>query len=242
MIELANQVAVITGASGGIGSSIAQALAAEGMRLCLLGRDEARLRAVAQRAGSGSTRIRFYKADLTREPDLSAVAEAVDRDLARVDVLVHAAACIDRSDVESTPAASLERQYLTNFRGPFLLTQKLLPRLREGRGQIVFINSTAGFDARGKLAAYAGTKHALKALADSLREEVNTAGVRVLSLFLGRTATPMQKSLCEWEGRPYRPELLLQPEDVAAAVTFCLRLPRTAEVTELRMRPLAKSY
>ncbi len=242
MIELANRVAVVTGASGGIGSSIALGLAAEGMRLCLLGRDEARLQAVVQRAESGRPAIRCYKADLTREQDLSAVAEAVGRDVPQVDVLVHAAACIDRGEIESTPVASLERQYLTNVRGPYVLTQKLLPRLRERGGQVVFINSTAGLDARGKLGAYAATKHALKALADSLRDEVNAAGVRVLTLFLGRTATAMQKALCEWEGRPYRPELLLQPEDVAAAVTFCLRLPRTAEVTEMRIRPLAKSY
>ena len=82
----------------------------------------------------------------------------------------------------------------------------------------------------------------MKALAEGLREEVNPSGVRVLSLFLGRTATPMQAWTYEQEGREYRPELLMQPADVASVVLNALLLPRTAEVTEIRMRPLVKSY
>src|SRR5262249_6488743 len=77
---------------------------------------------------------------------------------------------------------------------------------------------------------------------DSLREEVNAAGVRVLSLFLGRTASPMQASVHEMERRKYNPELLMQPEDAAAVVINALTLPRTAEVTEVSKRPLVKSY
>jgi NADP-dependent 3-hydroxy acid dehydrogenase YdfG len=85
---------------------------------------------------------------------------------------------------------------------------------------------------------YASTKHGLKALADSLREEVNSRGVRILSIFPGRTATPTQEKVHAGEGRPYRPERLLQPEDVAAVVINALCLPRTAEVTEIKIRPM----
>jgi len=118
------------------------------------------------------------------------------------------------------------------------VTQALLPALGRGSGQVVFLNSSSGVAARGGLAAYAASKHALKALADSLRDEVNTLGVRVLSLYPGRTATPMQEALFAHEGRPFTPERLLQPEDVAKALLAAVELPRTAEVTDLHLRPM----
>jgi NADP-dependent 3-hydroxy acid dehydrogenase YdfG len=102
------------------------------------------------------------------------------------------------------------------------------------------MNSSAGLSARAGVAQYAATKHALKAIADSLREEINDDGVRVLSVFLGRTATPMQAAVHEMEGREYYPELLLQPEDVASVIINALSLPRSAEVTDIIVRPLAK--
>jgi NADP-dependent 3-hydroxy acid dehydrogenase YdfG len=90
-------------------------------------------------------------------------------------------------------------------------------------------------------AQYDSTKHALKALADSLRGEINRHGVRVLSVYLGRTASEMQEGIYRMEGRPYRPEILLQPDDVASVVVNALGLPRTAEVTDISIRPMIKS-
>lgn len=113
--------------------------------------------------------------------------------------------------------------------------------MRSCKGQIVFINSSAGLNARADVGQYAATKHALKAIADSLREEVNADGVRVLSMFLGRTATPMQDAVHKMEGKEYHPECLIQPEDVAAVVVNALSLPRTAEVTDIHIRPMNKS-
>ena len=136
----------------------------------------------------------------------------------------------------------LDLHYKVNLRAPYLLTQGLLPQVKAQQGQIVFVNSTAALRAGANASQYASTKHALKAVADSLREEVNAAGVRVLSLFLGRTASPMQAGVYEMERRKYSPELLMQPEDVAAVVINTLMLPRTAEVTEVSMRPCVKSY
>ncbi len=88
---------------------------------------------------------------------------------------------------------------------------------------------------------YDATKHALKGLADGLRQEVNAFGVRVISVFPGRTATPLQASLFELEGRQYVPNRLLQPEDVATMVVQALALPPTAEVTDILIRPAIKS-
>jgi NADP-dependent 3-hydroxy acid dehydrogenase YdfG len=96
-------------------------------------------------------------------------------------------------------------------------------------------------EARAHVGAYAATKHALKALADALRQEVNADGVRVISVYPGRTATPLQEVLHAQEGKPYFPERLLQPRDVAAAVLHALGMDRTAEVTDIRVRPMLSS-
>jgi short-subunit dehydrogenase len=140
----------------------------------------------------------------------------------------------------SATADQLDRHYRTNLRAPYVLTQGLLPTLISRQGQVLFVNSSAGLAARANAGQYAASKHALKAVADSLREEVNPAGVRVLSLFLGRTASPMQAAVHAMEGRPYQPESLMQPEDVAALAVHALTLPRSIEVTEISMRPLLK--
>jgi NADP-dependent 3-hydroxy acid dehydrogenase YdfG len=134
----------------------------------------------------------------------------------------------------------LDRQYRINVRAPYMLTQALLPMLKSRRGQIVFINSSAGLNARANVSQYAATKHALKAVADSLREEINAEGLRVLSVYPGRTATPMQADVHTMEGRAYRPDRLMQPEDVAAVVINALSLPSSAEVTDIHVRPLIK--
>jgi NADP-dependent 3-hydroxy acid dehydrogenase YdfG len=134
-------------------------------------------------------------------------------------------------------------QYHSNVRGYYALVQALLPLLRRRQGQVVFINSSVATrpSASGG-GQYAAMQYALRAIADSLRDEVNPDGIRVLSVYLGRTATPRMAALFEKEGRAYRPELLIQPQDVATMVTMALRLPRTAEVTEIRIRPMTKSY
>ena len=82
----------------------------------------------------------------------------------------------------------------------------------------MFLNSTQGLAASRGVGQYAATQHAMRAVADSLREEVNEQGVRVLSLFLGRTAGNLQRAIFAMEGRPYAPERLIQPGDVAEAV------------------------
>jgi NAD(P)-dependent dehydrogenase (short-subunit alcohol dehydrogenase family) len=162
------------------------------------------------------------------------------RDYGQVDILVHTAAVHLRGAVAEALAEDFDLHYRTNLLGPYLLTQELLPLLRQRRGQVVFVNSSAGLTSRAYVGQYAATKHGLKAIADSLRDEINHDGIRVLSVFPGRTATPTQERLHEMEGRPYRPDRLLQPEDVASVTVNALCLPRTAEVTDIRIRPLMK--
>jgi NADP-dependent 3-hydroxy acid dehydrogenase YdfG len=81
----------------------------------------------------------------------------------------------------------------------------------------------------------------MKAVADSLRDEVNADGVRVTSIFLGRTATELQRTIFAAEGRTYSSGQLIQPADVAELVLFLLQLPRTSEATDIVLRPMQKT-
>jgi NADP-dependent 3-hydroxy acid dehydrogenase YdfG len=239
--SLANQMAIVSGASSGIGRAIAVGLAKEGTSLCLLGRDKERLLGTARTATNSSPKVIVYQVDLASEQDLACLIQRLEQELEHVDVLVHAAGDIVLGDMNSSTIDDLDRQYKVNLRAPYLLTQKLPPRVRSRQGQVVFINSSMGVHARANVGQYAATKHALKAVADSLREEVNSDGVRVLSIFAGRTASAMQKTIHRLENKAYDSQLLLQPEDIASVVIHALTLPRTAEVTDIHIRPLVKS-
>jgi NAD(P)-dependent dehydrogenase (short-subunit alcohol dehydrogenase family) len=236
-----NKVAVVTGASSGVGKALALGLAGEGVTVCLVARRLPGLQAVLDEAGAEKARLCPYAADLTIDEEIEDLKTHLECDFGHVDMLVHSAGVISLGPLESAPIEDLDAQYRCNVRGAFLLTQSLLPALRTCRGQIVFINSTsAGATAKANIGQYAATKHALRALADSLREEVNADGVRVLSVFLGRTATPMQQEVHRLEGRTYRGERLIQPEEVAALLVDLLAVQQSAEITEITLRPMLK--
>jgi short-subunit dehydrogenase len=233
--EIRDKVAVITGASGGIGEAIAVGLAREGARLLLAGRSAERLDLVAERARDFSPGVETFAADLIGDDRIHALAARAVETFGGVDVLIHSIGYFAGGLVATAPVEDLDHLYRVNLRSPYLLTQVLLPSLTTRKGQVVFINSGAGFQpARAGWASYAASKHALRALADGLREEVHPQGMRVITVFPGRTATGMQEEVHRYEGHPYDPERFMQPRDVASVVLNALSLPRTAEVTEVR--------
>jgi NADP-dependent 3-hydroxy acid dehydrogenase YdfG len=132
--------------------------------------------------------------------------------------------------------------YRVTVHAAYLLTQRLLPALRRAHGHVLFISSTAALAARAGLSGYAVSRMGLKALADSLRDELHQHGIRVTSIYLGRTATRLIAKIFQAENRPYKPEQLLQPADVAETVLFVLSLPATAEVVDIRLVAAIKSY
>jgi NAD(P)-dependent dehydrogenase (short-subunit alcohol dehydrogenase family) len=239
--HLEGRVALVTGASGGIGRAIALGLAHQGAQLCLVGRDEVRLPETVA-AVEPISAVKSFQVDLTVKKSLQPLLQYLGRKAGRLDVLVHGAGVICQGVLEKARIEDFDLQYATNLRAPYLLTQRLMPLLKAARGQIVFINSSVALAGkRPEVGQYAATKHGLKAVADSLREEVNSQGIRVLTVFLGRTAIPAQEALHKEEGRPYRPRRLLQAEDVASVVVNALTLPPTAEVTEIAIRPMMKT-
>ena len=216
------------------------ALAHQGAELCAIGRNSNALAetvAAARRFSSATA----FPMDLTVEENFQTLLRHLEEKAGQLDILIHSAGVIHQGLMEHARIEDLDRQYATNVRAPYLVSQCLLSFLARAHGQIVFINSSVGLAVkRPEVGQYAATKHALKAIADSLREEVNPKGIRVLTLYLGRTATPMQQALFQQDGREYHPETLLQPEDVASVVVHALMLPRTAEVTEISIRPMTK--
>jgi short-subunit dehydrogenase len=239
MTGLGGKLALITGASSGIGRAIALQYAREGGDVCLLGRDSVRLRYIAKEIGE--QRAEYYSVDLSQPDEVDSFLEEFTSRGLRLDVLVHSAALYTAGDLEHRSLSDFESLFSVNVRAVWQLTQRLLPLLRTARGEIVFVNSSVIRNPSANTSTYSMTKSALKTLADSLRVEVNADGIRVLSVIVGRTATPMQQRIAVAEGRPYRPERLLQPDDVASAVLGAIALPRTAEVTEICIRPMQKS-
>lgn len=233
---------MVTGASRGIGRAIAEALAADDVTLFLAARsrdalDTARNEIIARQDRGRPESIQIACFDLA---DLASI-EAVIADIPSLDILVHCGGMYASGNWQDVDHGTLRQLLATNVEGPAQLTRLLLPKLARNNGDVVFINSSIVKGNGAGAGQFSASQRALQALADSLRAEVNDQGVRVVSIYPGRTATPRQARIHDKGGRPYHPERLLQPGDIATAVLACLRLPATAEVTDLYLRQRFKS-
>ena len=217
--------ALITGAGGGIGAAIAEALAPT-HTLLLAGRPSARLDSVAERLGATT-----WPMDLTDPDDIEAAAEV----LAELDVLVHNAGVSFPGRVAESTPEQWRATFEVNVTGAVALTCALLPALRAARGQVIFINSGAGMNASPGLASYSASKFALRAFADSLRTDEPL--LRVTSIHPGRVDTEMQRDLVAYEGRDYNPADFLTPHTVAGIVATVVATPADAHTHEVVIRP-----
>jgi NADP-dependent 3-hydroxy acid dehydrogenase YdfG len=217
--------ALITGAGGGIGAAIAEALAPT-HTLLLAGRPSARLDSVAERLGATT-----WPMDLTDPDDIEAAAEV----LAELDVLVHNAGVSFPGRVAESTPEQWRATFEVNVTGAVALTCALLPALRAARGQVIFINSGAGMNASPGLASYSASKFALRAFADSLRTDEPL--LRVTSIHPGRVDTEMQRDLVAYEGRDYNPADFLTPHTVAGVVATVVATPADAHTHEVVIRP-----
>jgi NADP-dependent 3-hydroxy acid dehydrogenase YdfG len=240
MSSFSGQFAIVTGGGGGIGRAVARSLAQQGATVWAVGRTASTLDETIAGCGGSSKAV---VADLTDDQAVARLAADAQKALGQVDVLVHSAGVITHGSVAETAVDSLDAQYRANVRLPYKVTQTLLPMLRKRPGQIVFVNSSiVSGGARANVSQFAATQHAVRALADTLRQEVNGDGIRVICVYPGRTATSRQERLYAKDAKVYRPELLLQPDDIAVMVSAALSLPSTAEVTDISIRPMQKSY
>ncbi|MEU4210750.1 SDR family oxidoreductase [Streptomyces sp. NPDC026206] len=223
---------LITGAGSGIGEAVAERLHERGDELWLVARDAGRAKDLAARFPGAQTLV----ADLGTPDRLSwALGHQALPD--RLDSLLHIAGVSDLGAVGELTTKTWNRTLAVNLVSPAELTRLVLPQLRISKGHVVFANSGAGLNARAGWSAYAASKHGLKALADSLREEEHTHGIRVTSVYPGRVATAMQAKVQQQEGNEYTPGKWIDPQSVATTVLLALDLPRDAEIHDLSVRP-----
>ena len=219
-------LALITGASRGIGAATARALAGT-HELLLGGRDAAALATVAAELPNA----RPWPVDVTGV-DAAAIA-GIDR----LDVLVHSAGVADLGPLAETTVETWQREFAVNVIAVAELTRLLLPALRAARGRVVVVNSGQGRTPSAGWGAYAASKFAVRAYADVLRAEESGRGIRVTTVYPGRTATDMQRKVRATEGAPYQPEHYLNPDSVAAAIRHAIGAPDDAQIPELVIRP-----
>lgn len=223
-------VALVTGASRGIGRAIADELAPT-HHLLLGGRDGAALKELASSYPSAEP----FALDV-REATASSV-EGIDT----LDVLVHSAGVLRMGTIAELDDDAWRESFEINVFAVAKLTRLLLPALRAAGGQVIAINSGSGYNSGAGSAVYSGTKFALRALTDALREEERANGVRVSSIHPGRVATDMQAELHDYEGKEYSPGSWIQPSQVAKAVRLAVDASRDSTVEALNIRPSGMS-
>ncbi|ORT55258.1 SDR family oxidoreductase [Streptomyces sp. CB03238] len=223
---------MITGAGSGIGAAVARRLHERGDDLVLLARDAGRAKELADTYPGARTLV----GDLAG-PDRLSWAFSHQTLPDRLDSLLHIAGVVDLGRVGDLTTKAWRSQLEVNLIAPAELTRLLLPQLRVSQGHVVFVNSGAGLNAHAEWSAYAASKHGLKALADSLRQEEHGNGVRVTSVYPGRTASPMQAKVHQQEGKEYDASRWIDPESVATAILTAIDLPRDAEINDLTVRP-----
>ena len=223
---------LITGAGSGIGEAVAARLAERGEELWLLARDAARAAQLRARFPGAHTLI----GDLA-VPNRLSWALGQQPQPVELHSLLHIAGVVQLGPIGDLTTKVWNETLAVNLIAPAELTRLFLPTLRVARGHVVFVNSGAGLRADADWGTYAASKHGLRALADSLRAEEQPNGVRVTTVYPGRTATAMQRKVRAQEGQPYDPAVYIDPESVATALITALDLPRDADITEITVRP-----
>lgn len=221
---------LITGAGSGMGAVLAERLLERGDELVLLARSTERAHDLRSDLPDATVLV----ADLADPAAVEAVAGQLPDSL---DSVVHAAGVVELGRLDALSTEAWQEQLAVNVLAPAVLTRVALPALRAARGTVVFVNSGAGLVANPQWSAYAASKFGLRALADSVRAEEQEHGVRVTTVFPGRTATPMQQKVHEQEGKEYDASDWIDPATVADAILHVLDLPDDATISDLTIRP-----
>ncbi len=234
-MNFSGKTAVITGATSGIGLELTMLMLRAGAKTFCIGRDFTRLETALSIQKTDVAEAVFISADFTKTSDLELLVEKLNGE-SSIDILVHSAGVISLGNIEDESLESLNLQYQVNVSAPFYITGQLLPRLKKTKGQIVFVNSTTGLDSWEGVGTYAASKHALRALAVSLRKELAGEKVRVTNVYLGSVDTPMQEKVQKLRGNPYRPEKFMSAAGVASVIFSVLQTPREVTVTDITLR------
>ncbi|MEB8127237.1 SDR family oxidoreductase [Staphylococcus succinus] len=234
MIELEDKVAIVTGASSGIGASIAHALSNHGVKVVLSGRNESRLNAVAKRIQEEvQTEVDTLTVDVTQKSDLERLVRHTQEKFGRVDILVNSAGKMLSSAITDDDVDAWDTMLDVNVKGTLYGIHAVLPEfLNQSSGHIINISSISGFEVTKKSTLYSATKAAIHSITQGLEKELAKTGVRATSISPGMVDTPLSGDT-DWGERKK-----LDPNDIAEAVLYALQQPSHVNVNEITVRPV----
>jgi NADP-dependent 3-hydroxy acid dehydrogenase YdfG len=245
---LEQTVALVTGASSGIGEATAVALASEGADVALVARRADRLRALATRIDDLGVRTVVTEADVSEQPAAAAAVERTVSELGRLDTLINNAGVMLLGPIVDAPLEEWERMVGVNVRGLLYCAHAAIPHLLtaasdspRGVADVVNISSVAGRVARAGSGVYNLTKHGVGAFSESLRQEVTQRNVRVSLVEPGAVATELashnRPEVREQMGQRFAAVERMEASDIADAITYIVTRPRRVAINEILIRP-----
>jgi len=233
---LQDKVAIVTGASRGIGRAISLALGGAGATVILTARNEAELQKTAAKVIAVGGRAHVMAADLTAEASIRTLVSQTAQQYRQLDILVNNAGIVYAGPLETTPTEQWDRCMAVNARGPFILCREAIPLLRKAPSAcIVNVCSVVGVKSYPNQSAYSASKHALRGMSAALAQELHKDNIRVHVLCSGGVATEMV-------GR-VRPDIkkddLMQAEEIAELVLYLAAHKGNAVIDELHIRRAA---
>jgi NADP-dependent 3-hydroxy acid dehydrogenase YdfG len=240
-----DRVALVTGASSGIGAATAELLAREGAAVAAVARRADRLNELVTRLQAAGHRAAAFPADIARESEARQVIAAVLERFGRIDILVNGAGIVRPGSVESADPASWREQIDINLLAAMYLSQGVLPGMRARRdGHIVTVSSTAGRYVGTRHSGYTASKHAVNAFCETLRQEVAELGIRVTIIEPGATRTEVSESIPNPSDRTVMSQHItkegnMSAEDVGNAILFALKQPANVNIREIWLAPTA---
>jgi len=231
--QLAEKVAIVTGASRGIGRAISVALASEGATVVLAARSMEKMQATAERVTEAGGKADIVTTELTDEDSIRNLVTVTEEKFGRLDILINNAGVTHSADLEQTTTEDWQLCMFINARAPFILCREALPLLRKSPvAYIVNISSVVGVKGYPQQSAYTSSKHALRGMSISLAEELRRTNIRVHVICPGGVDTDMVSRV--------RPDIakdeLIKPQEIAELVLYLVTHKGNAVVDEIRIR------
>ena len=243
MAKLDGKVVVITGASSGIGGATAEALAEEGATVVVAARREERLSELVERLNGDGGKALAVECDVTDEEQAHALIQRAKDEFGQVDILVNNAGVMQLSKIEKGLSDEWRTMFDVNVMGLLYTTDAAVQVMKEqGSGHLVNVSSVAGRKSGPLRGAYSGTKFAVNAISEALRQELIEDNIRVTVVEPGAVETELPDHITDEEAREgiqsvYGLDDILQAEDIANAIAYCVSQPERVSVNEILIRP-----